>query len=93
MCTLMSNALTMFETFAPRSAETVVWQYLWAAIPTVWTPSGEIALGGTGGSNLPRSAKQSVLFTYYLEIPANPSVTRRFCAQCEPEKAVSLQIR
>ena len=53
----------------------------------------EQSAAGTEGSNPPLSAKQSVLFTYYLEIPANPSVTRRFCAQCEPEKAVSLQIR
>jgi|BogFormECP03_OM3_1039632.scaffolds.fasta_scaffold00951_1 hypothetical protein len=76
MCTLMSNALTMFETFAPRSAETVVWQYLWAAIPTVWTPSGEIALGGTGGSNLPRSAIHFGKFPYNMEKRLNRRVER-----------------
>ena len=38
------------------------------------------------------SAKQSVLFTYNLEIAANPRVTPRFCARCEPEKAISLRI-
>ena len=43
-------------------------------------------------SNSTRSAIQSVLFTYNLEIVANPRGTWRFCAQCEPEKAISLQI-
>ena len=47
---------------------------------------------GSGGSNPPLSAIQSVLFTYNLEMEANPRGTRRFCAQCEPEKAISLQI-
>jgi hypothetical protein len=48
---------------------------------------------GTEGSNPSLSATQSVLFTYNLEMAANPRVTRRFCARCEPEKAISLQIR
>ena len=47
---------------------------------------------GSGGSNPPLSAIQSVLFTYNLEMAANPRGTRRFCAQCEPEKAISLEI-
>ncbi len=48
---------------------------------------------GSGGSNPPLSAIQSVLFTYNLEMAANPRGTWRFCAQCEPEKAISVQIR
>src|SRR5208337_221638 len=39
------------------------------------------------------SAIQSVLFTYTLEMAANPRGTWRFCAQCEPEKAMLVQIR
>ena len=46
---------------------------------------------GTEGSNPSLSATQSVLFTYNLEMAANPRVTRRFCARCEPEKAISVQ--
>jgi hypothetical protein len=45
---------------------------------------------GTEGSNPSLSATQSVLFTDNLEMAANPRVTRHFCAQCEPEKAISL---
>ena len=53
----------------------------------------ETSVRGTGGSNPPLSAIQSVLFTYNLEMAANPRGTRRFCAQCEPEKAVPPLIR
>jgi len=41
---------------------------------------------GLGSSNPPRSATQSVLFHYNLEMAADPRVTRGFCARCEPEK-------
>jgi len=47
---------------------------------------------GTDSSNLPLSAIQSVLFTYNPEMMANLRGTRGSCAQCEPEKAISLQI-
>ena len=46
---------------------------------------------GLEGSNPPLSATESILFPYNLEIMANPRGTRGFCAQCEREKAISLQ--
>jgi hypothetical protein len=48
---------------------------------------------GTEGSNPSLSATQSVLFTYNLEMAVNRRVTRRFCARCEPEKAILVQTR
>jgi hypothetical protein len=44
-------------------------------------------LAGTEGSNPLRSAIQSVMFTYNLEIAENSRVTGRLCARCEPESA------
>jgi hypothetical protein len=47
---------------------------------------------GYRGFESPLSATQSALFTYNLEMAANPRVAWPFHAQCEPEKAISVQI-
>jgi hypothetical protein len=47
----------------------------------------------TSSNRTAPSAIQSVLFSYNLEKAAKPRVTARFCARCEPEKAISRQIR
>jgi hypothetical protein len=46
----------------------------------------------SGSRQTASSATQSALFTYNLEMAANPRVAWPFHAQCEPEKAISVQI-
>jgi hypothetical protein len=45
-----------------------------------------------GGSNLPRSATQSVIFHSNWEMATDPRMARGFRVRCEPEKAISLRI-
>src|SRR5712671_373318 len=45
-----------------------------------------------GSRQTASSATQSALFHYNLEMAVDPRVTRGFCARCEPEKAISLQM-